>query len=530
MLCGRGFVREANLLITDTGASNPKYIVGVSSSPAEDSAAHGGNEARLRADVAASLAVADPNERLRGDAASSTFTAELFAGMRLDRVAQLGHEEHWRIRESEVCVPLPVCILGRGSFGVVSAAMLHGQAVAVKTLPRGAEDESRVAALLNELRVLRRVRHPNVVLFFGCLVEPGMGSIALVYDLIRGLQLDQAVVRLQPSRLSRFRIIYDISSALRYLHSQDPPIVHGDLKGSNVMVEELRSGFRAKVIDFGLSRFLTRGVVVHGGSLGWSPPERFLFAEGGARSTSADMYPFGWLVHLALSGEGPHGGVLGEPLKNAMVEVVTGRQAPTLNLPEATPWRADCESLCRACLAFEPTSRPTMRATQATLRGWLSAEDVLQLDFGLATTTMRCVCWKEGEHELREPAELRPSVQLDLDVRDNCRVVHREDLDGPAASPLPAEGESLLDWVASPESLRTCIASTLNDIRTGIAVAPMMRRFGGIELRNPSSKGQCRPCSNASGCVFFPEGSDVVSLRLCMPGLEGDRQIAKCSL
>lgn len=49
------------------------------------------------------------------------------------------------------------------------------------------------------------------------------------------------------------------------------------------MVEGMRRGVRAKIIDFGLSRFLTKRAEVKGGSIGWSPPERFLDPKG-ARS------------------------------------------------------------------------------------------------------------------------------------------------------------------------------------------------------------------------------------------------------
>ena len=46
-------------------------------------------------------------------------------------------------------------------------------------------------------------------------------------------------------------MLQDIASGLRFLHSSNPQIVHGDLKSSNVLVDDK---FRAKISDFGLSR------------------------------------------------------------------------------------------------------------------------------------------------------------------------------------------------------------------------------------------------------------------------------------
>ena len=50
-----------------------------------------------------------------------------------------------------------------------------------------------------------------------------------------------------------FPIIQDIASGLRFLHGADPPVIHGDLKSKNVLID---ANFRAKVADFGLSRDL----------------------------------------------------------------------------------------------------------------------------------------------------------------------------------------------------------------------------------------------------------------------------------
>lgn len=47
------------------------------------------------------------------------------------------------------------------------------------------------------------------------------------------------------------QIVRDVSQGLRFLHASKPPILHGDLKGKNILID---SRFRAKVADFGLAK------------------------------------------------------------------------------------------------------------------------------------------------------------------------------------------------------------------------------------------------------------------------------------
>eukprot|EP00974_Lingulodinium_polyedra_P113246 10962139-Lingulodinium_polyedra.AAC.1 len=60
-----------------------------------------------------------------------------------------------------------------------------------------------------------------------------------------------------------------------YLHSQCPRIVHGDLKGANVLVTGSGEGVCPKLLDFGLARVLTRNARPLGGALDWIAPEVF---------------------------------------------------------------------------------------------------------------------------------------------------------------------------------------------------------------------------------------------------------------
>lgn len=81
--------------------------------------------------------------------------------------------------------------------------------------------------------------------------------------------------RRQVSVAMRIDLAHDTACALTYLHARTPPIVHGDIKGSNVLVERSSPGrLRAKLLDFGLSRTLNRSKSKPlGGTRLWMAPE-----------------------------------------------------------------------------------------------------------------------------------------------------------------------------------------------------------------------------------------------------------------
>ena len=65
----------------------------------------------------------------------------------------------------------------------------------------------------------------------------------------------------------------DVCSALVYMHSRSPPVVHGDLKSGNILMQRDGPLVHAKVLDFGLSRILARNARALGGTLRYMAPE-----------------------------------------------------------------------------------------------------------------------------------------------------------------------------------------------------------------------------------------------------------------
>jgi len=104
----------------------------------------------------------------------------------------------------------------------------------------------------------------------------------------------------------------DVAAGLSHLHSFADPVIHGDLTGSNILVD---SKGRACLCDFGLSTILAE---FHGtsyftstisGSVRWAAPELYRIKDGVIAiglSTGSDIYSFGSVMLQILSGEVPY--------------------------------------------------------------------------------------------------------------------------------------------------------------------------------------------------------------------------------
>ncbi|KAG8896326.1 hypothetical protein FRC01_011876 [Tulasnella sp. 417] len=113
--------------------------------------------------------------------------------------------------------------------------------------------KAQVASFANELDLLSQLRHGNIVELIG-FVENAVEGIAWILlrwedngNLREFIHSQDWVI---PERLS---LIYDVACGLKYLHSRDPPICHGDLKSLNVLVT---IASRAVITDFGSARKL----------------------------------------------------------------------------------------------------------------------------------------------------------------------------------------------------------------------------------------------------------------------------------
>lgn len=249
-----------------------------------------------------------------GSLCSTTPTGKVFAlsdedGLpaSFEQIKEVGLHEQWLISSEDLAV-LPSQFLGAGAFGVVVRALFLGSEVAVKTAKATPTmQDSDVRQLCNELRLLRRLRHPNVVCIYGAYVDTDCKSVGLVMELLHGQTFEDTILE-GPLSLTRVQLLVDAASALAFLHSRQPRVIHGDLKASNFFAEScpLRtpSQVRGKLLDFGLANTLTKRAQVRGGTSRYMAPE--LFGSPQHPRPPADVFALGRLIYFAVCGVQPN--------------------------------------------------------------------------------------------------------------------------------------------------------------------------------------------------------------------------------
>ncbi|KAJ9139954.1 hypothetical protein P3X46_030645 [Hevea brasiliensis] len=147
----------------------------------------------------------------------------------------------------------PSLRLGQGGFGAVFRGILpNGQLVAVKVMESGSLQGER--EFQNELLFASKLESPYIVAALGFSSDRKHRTMLLIYELMPNGNLQDALLQRKCPELmqwnKRFSIAVDIARGIDYLHSLDPPVIHGDIKPSNILLDQC---FSAKIADFGLA-------------------------------------------------------------------------------------------------------------------------------------------------------------------------------------------------------------------------------------------------------------------------------------
>ncbi|KAK8716852.1 hypothetical protein V6N13_044147 [Hibiscus sabdariffa] len=235
--------------------------------------------------------------------------------------------------------------IASGSYGDLYRGTYYSQEVAIKVLKPERVTGELLREFSQEVFIMRKIRHKNVVQFIGactraanpCIVTELMARGSL-YDY---LHKQRGVFRL-PSLL---KVALDVSKGMNYLHQNN--IIHRDLKTANLLMDENQV---VKVADFGVARVQAHSGVMTAetGTYRWMAPE---VIEHKPYDHKADVFSFGIALWELLTGELPYS--LLTPLQ-AAVGVVQKNLRPTI--PQNTHPRLG--ELLERCWQQDPTQRP----------------------------------------------------------------------------------------------------------------------------------------------------------------------------
>ncbi|KAL2482760.1 Protein kinase superfamily protein with octicosapeptide/Phox/Bem1p domain [Forsythia ovata] len=259
--------------------------------------------------------------------------------------------------------------LGSGTFGTVYHGKWRGTDVAIKRINdrcfvgKPSEQERMRDDFWNEAIKLADLHHPNVVAFYGVVLDGPGGSVATVTEYMVNGSLRNALQKRDRNldKRKRLMIVMDVAFGMEYLHGRN--IVHFDLKSDNLLVN-LRDPHRpiCKVGDLGLSKVKCQTLISGGvrGTLPWMAPE-LLNGSSSLVSEKVDVFSFGIVMWELITGEEPYadlhyGAIIGGIVSNTLRPLV----------PESC--NPDWRSLMERCWSSEPSERPSFTEIANELR------------------------------------------------------------------------------------------------------------------------------------------------------------------
>ncbi|XP_047016359.1 raf-1 proto-oncogene, serine/threonine kinase a isoform X4 [Ictalurus punctatus] len=208
---------------------------------------------------------------------------------------------YWEIEASEVMLHSRI---GSGSFGTVYKGKWHGD-VAVKILKVTDPTPEQFQAFRNEVAVLRKTRHVNILLFMGYMTKD---NLAIVTQWCEGSSLYKHlhVLETDYQMLQLIDIARQTAQGMDYLHAKN--IIHRDMKSNNIFLHE---GLTVKIGDFGLATVKARWSGSHqvehpSGSILWMAPEVIRMQDNNPYSFQSDVYSYGIVLYELMTGELPY--------------------------------------------------------------------------------------------------------------------------------------------------------------------------------------------------------------------------------
>ncbi|KAK4373117.1 hypothetical protein RND71_008501 [Anisodus tanguticus] len=189
----------------------------------------------------------------------------------------------------------------QGAFGKLYKGTYNGEDVAIKLLEKPENDLERAhlmeQAFQQEVMMLARLKHQNIVRFIGACCKPMVWCIVTEYA--KGGSVRQFLARRQnrsvPLKLAVKQAL-DVARGMEYVH--DLNLIHRDLKSDNLLIAADKS---IKIADFGVARIevQTEGMTPETGTYRWMAPEMI---QHRPYTHKVDVYSFGIVLWELITG------------------------------------------------------------------------------------------------------------------------------------------------------------------------------------------------------------------------------------
>ncbi|CAN6723266.1 unnamed protein product [Malus baccata var. baccata] len=216
--------------------------------------------------------------------------------------------------------------IGQGSCAIVYRGIWNESDVAIKVYFKNEYSEGILQDYKKEIDIMKRLRHPNVLLFMGAVCSQERLAIVTEY-LPRGSLFKQLHKNNQTLDIRRRLVMaLDVARGMNYLHHRNPPIVHRDLKSSNLLVDK---NWTVKVGDFDLSKLKNATFLSAKSGRGtpqWMAPEVLRNEPSNEKS---DVFSFGVILWELMTQSVPWNN-----LNSLQVVGIVGFMDRRLDIPE----------------------------------------------------------------------------------------------------------------------------------------------------------------------------------------------------
>ncbi|EIN05493.1 hypothetical protein PUNSTDRAFT_137604 [Punctularia strigosozonata HHB-11173 SS5] len=261
-------------------------------------------------------------------------------------------------------------VVDYGAFNDVYTGLWLGQEKVALKLPKVLDRSSNSAQrkFLREVEIWRNLSHPNILRFYGIFREGDcLYSVSPWTD-----DGNASAYICRHPKVDRLKLLRDVVRGMEYLHLQN--IVHGDLRGANVLILVTADGPTAVLSDFGLSKIVAEvGQRLNASSAPgltnyrWLAPELMLRRHGHAEiylTTSTDVYSFAMTCLELIVGHMPF---LNLTDPEVVIRVAVEHERP--ERPQDVQLPDEMWQLIQDCWDDNPEFRPDMTTIRERIRG-----------------------------------------------------------------------------------------------------------------------------------------------------------------